>query len=142
MLRNIPAILSPELVATLMKMGHGDEIVLGDANFPGYTNNDTVIRADGHGVPQLLDAILTLMPLDRYNPWQVGLMATVEGDPRPPVWDVYEKIIRSHEGDYTTHFFERFEFYQHTPQASAVVLTGETALYGNIILKKGVIVPE
>ncbi|MDU0968486.1 MAG: RbsD/FucU domain-containing protein [Actinomycetaceae bacterium] len=140
MLKNIPACLSPELVAVLMRMGHGDEIVLGDANFPGDTCNDLVLRADGLDIPQLLDAILTLMPLDRYNDWQIGLMATIEGDPTPEVWATYEQVIRDHEGDYVTHYFERFDFYDQAKQTFAVVVTGETALYGNIILKKGVVV--
>lgn len=139
MLRHIPAVLSPELVKTLMEMGHGDEILLADANFPGYTNNDHVIRADGIGIPELLEAILKLMPLDTYSPWQVGLMETVQGDPRPEVWDTYDSIVSSEMPDYAVKTFERFAFYEHTPSVSAVVLTGETALYGNIILKKGVL---
>lgn len=139
MLRNIPKLLSPELVSELMKMGHGDEILLADANFPGHTLHYNVVRADGLGIPDLLDAILTLMPLDRYNEWQVGLMQTVGDDPRPEVWDKYNEIIQKHEGDYTIKEFERFSFYEHTGETALVVLTGETALYGNIILKKGVI---
>lgn len=139
MLKNIPACLSPELVKALMEMGHGDEILLADANFPGKTNNDTVLRADGLGIPQLLDAILQLMPLDPYSEWQVGLMGQVAGDPRPVVWDEYDRILRDRAGEYAPRIFERFDFYEHTPSCFAVVLTGETALYGNIILKKGVL---
>lgn len=139
MLRGISPLLSPELLAILMEMGHGDEIVLGDANFPGHTMNDTVVRADGLEIPPLLDAIMTLMPLDSYNEWQVGLMETVGDDPTPPVWATYDEIIRRHENNYETHYFERFAFYERAKEAFAVVVTGETALYGNIILKKGVI---
>lgn len=139
MLRNIPAVLSPELVKTLMEMGHGDEILLADANFPGNTNNNHVIRADGIGISTLLEAILTLMPLDTYSKWQIGLMETVQGDPRPEVWEIYDRIVSGFMPKYNIKTFERFEFYAHTPKMSAVVLTGETALYGNIILKKGVL---
>lgn len=141
MLKNIPACLSPDLVHVLMTMGHGDEIVIADGNFPGDTNNDLVVRADGLGVPELLTAILTLLPLDRYSDWQVGLMETVEGDPTPEIWQTYEEIVTAAEGDYETKRFERFAFYEQAKKAFAVVLTSETALYGNIILKKGVVTP-
>ena len=92
MLRNIPANLSPELVRILMEMGHGDEILLADANFPGHHLHPRTVRADGLMIPDLLRSILTLMPLDRYSDYQVALMETVGDDPRPPVWDVYEQI--------------------------------------------------
>lgn len=141
MLKNIPACLSPDLVHVLMTMGHGDEIVIADGNFPGDTNNDLVVRADGLGVPELLTAILTLLPLDRYSDWQVGLMETVEGDPTPEIWQTYEEIVTAAEGDYETKRFERFAFYEQAKKAFVVVLTSETALYGNIILKKGVVTP-
>ncbi len=140
MLRNIPKILSPDLVHVLMRMGHGDEIVLADANFPGEQVNDTVLRADGHGIPPLLEAILELMPLDPYNEWQFALMNTVEGDPTPEIWPTYRELVSASEpGNDTEKGFERFEFYERARQARAVVVTGETALYGNIILKKGVL---
>lgn len=142
MLKNIPICLSPELVHTMMTMGHGDEIVIADGNFPGNTNNDRVVRADGLGVPELLKAILELFPLDRYSDWQIGLMETVDGDPTPPIWAEYKQILHQAEGEYTTKYFERFDFYAQAQRAFAVVLTGETALYGNIILKKGVVTPE
>ena len=139
MLRNIPPMLSPDLVKALMEMGHGDEILLADANFPGHSIHHRVIRADGIGIPELLDAVLTLMPLDPYSSWQVGLMETVPGDPEPEVWKTYNEIIAKHEEQHSVKTFERFDFYRHTPEVAAVVLTGETALYGNIILKKGVL---
>ena len=139
MLRYIPAVLSPDMVKVLMEMGHGDEILLADANFPAYTNNHRVIRADGIGIPELLEAIVKLMPLDTYSPWQVGLMEPVQGDPRPEIWDTYARIISQEMPDYTVNAFERSAFYEHTPRVSAVILTGERALYGNIILKKGVL---
>lgn len=120
-------------------MGHGDELLLADANYPGHSTHHNVLRADGIDIPQLLDAVLELMPIDRYNDWQVGLMQPVAGDPRPVVWDTYDEIIRKHEGDYSTFEFERFAFYEHAAKTALVVVTGETALYGNIILKKGVL---
>lgn len=140
MLRNIPAILSPDLVHALMRMGHGDEIVLADANFPGEAVNDVVLRADGHGVPEVLAAILELMPLDPYNDWQYALMDTVAGDPTPEIWRVYRDIVAEAEPDHHAEKkFERFEFYEAAKRARVVLLTGETALYGNVILKKGVL---
>ena len=142
MLRNIPANLSPELVKILLEMGHGDEILLADANFPGHHLHPTTVRADGLGIPDLLRSILTLMPLDRYSSYQVALMETVGDDPRPPVWDVYEQIWNEAEkdaGPVSVKTIERMAFYDYTPSVYAVVLTGETALYGNLILRKGVL---
>ena len=142
MLRNIPANLSPELVKILLEMGHGDEILLADANFPGHHLHPTTVRADGLGIPDLLRSILTLMPLDRYSSYQVALMETVGDDPRPPVWDVYEQIWNEAEkevGPVSVKTIERMAFYDYTPSVYAVVLTGATALYGNLILKKGVL---
>ncbi|WP_216382386.1 RbsD/FucU family protein [Arcanobacterium phocae] len=140
MLRNIPAVLSPEIVYALMRMGHGDTLVIADANFPGHTMNDHVIRADGLNVPELLDAILQLMPLDPYNSWQVGLMDTVEGDPQPEIWKEYTRILDERNPEYVVKKFERFAFYDESKKASTVIMSGETALYANIILTKGVIV--
>ncbi|AZR00595.1 RbsD/FucU domain-containing protein [Trueperella pyogenes] len=139
MLKGISPKISPSLLNILARMGHGDEIVLGDANFPGEKYNTRVCRADGVGIPELLDGVLALFPLDRYSQWQIGLMQTVGDDPRPPVWETYADVIARHEGSYETRYFERYEFYEQTRGAFAVVITGETALYGNIILKKGVI---
>lgn len=139
MLRHISPLLNPDTVHTLMSMGHGEEIVIADANFPALTLGPKVIRADGVAIPPLLDAILELMPLDSYAPWKVALMQTLPGDSVPPVWETYEKIITAHEGDYCVKHFERFDFYAQAAKACAVILTGETALYGNLILKKGVL---
>ena len=142
MLRNIPANLSPDLVKILLEMGHGDEILLADANFPGHNLHPNTVRADGLGIPDLLTSILTLMPLERYSSYQVALMETVGDDPRPPVWDVYEQIWNEAEkdaGPVSVRTIERMAFYDYTPSVYAVVLTGETALYGNLILKKGVL---
>lgn len=140
MLKKIPKILSPDLVHALMQMGHGDEIVLADANFPGHSLHGRVIRCDGLGIPPLLDAILELLPLDPYADHQAALMSVVPGDPVvPTIWDAYLDIVAGHDASAKTSFEERFAFYERAKSAYAVVMTGEEALYGNIILKKGVI---
>ena len=140
MLKTIPAILSPELLRIMMEMGHGDEIVIGDGNFPAASCAKRLVRLDGHGVPEVLDAILTLFPLDTYADAPVGLMQVVPGDPTVPIiWDEYLNIIERREGDKKVEYIERFEFYERARKAYAIVATGETALYANIILKKGVV---
>lgn len=140
MLKKIPKILSPDLVHALMKMGHGDEIVLADANFPGHSLHANVIRCDGLGIPPLLEAILELLPLDPYAEHQAALMSVVPGDPVvPTIWDTYREIVARHDASATLAFEERFDFYERAKSTYAVVMTGEEALYGNIILKKGVI---
>ncbi|MDD6011726.1 MAG: L-fucose mutarotase [Oscillospiraceae bacterium] len=142
MLKNIPSVLSPELLKVLMEMGHSDEIVLGDGNFPACTmgKDSQVIRADGLGVTELLDAILTLMPLDTYVECPVALMQTVPGDPTPTIWQDYKNVIAKHgEDPERIEMVERFAFYERAKKACAIVATGETAVYANIILKKGVV---
>ncbi|MCL2827909.1 MAG: fucose isomerase [Oscillospiraceae bacterium] len=142
MLKGIPSILSPELLKILMEMGHGDELVIGDGNFPGASMAQRLIRCDGHDVPRLLDAILGLFPLDRFVAQPVALMEVVvgSGDATPPIWATYKKIIQTHEPvNNGIEYVERFEFYERTKKAYAVVATGESALYANVILKKGVI---
>lgn len=143
MLKNVPSILSPALLKVLMEMGHGDEIVLGDGNFPAESmgKNAVVIRADGHSVPELLDAILTMMPLDQYAEKPAALMEVVPGDPVVPViWDEYRAILKKHgENPEAVEMMERFAFYERAKKVYAIVATGETAIYANILLKKGVI---
>lgn len=143
MLKGIPALLSPELLKILCEMGHGDEIVIGDANFPGSSLCDRVVRMDGHGVPEILDAILTLMPLDQYVDHPAGLMQVVPGDQtQTPIWDTYRQILAKHEarGANCLEEIERFAFYDRVKAKSyAVIMSGEKATYANIILKKGVI---
>ena len=139
MLKHIPATLSPALVKALMEMGHGDEVVLADANFPGHGLGVPVLRADGVGVPALLDAVCTLLPLDHYAEHQYRLMATVRDDPTPEIWAEYHRIIAGHDPEAGFAEVERFDFYEQAKAAALVVITGETALYGNIILKKGVV---
>jgi len=140
MLKNVPSVLSPELLKIMMEMGHGDEIVIGDGNFPAASNAQRLVRLDGHGVCEILDAMLQFLPLDTYVEAPVGLMAVTPGDPVVPViWDDYRKIIKEREGDHKIEMVERFEFYERAKKAYAIVATGETALYANIILKKGVV---
>ena len=141
MLKNIPKILSPEMVKTLMEMGHGDEIVIADGNFPAEAIGKRVVRCDGHGVPELLDAIMQLFPLDTYTEKPVMLMEVVPGDPVvPTIWDEYKDIINKYEPENCKiEMIERFAFYERAKTAYAVVATGEEAIYANIILKKGVV---
>ena len=142
MLKGIPSILSPELLKILMEMGHGDTIVLGDGNFPAASiaKNSQLVRLDGHGVPEVLDAILQLFPLDPYVEAPVSLMEVVPGDPvETPIWDEYARIVEKHEPATKIGHIERFQFYEVAKKAYAVVATGETALYANIILQKGVV---
>jgi L-fucose mutarotase len=143
MLKNIPPILSPELLKVLMEMGHGDELVLADGNFPASSCAQRLLRSDGHNVPELLDAILRFFPLDPYVEQPVGLMAVVPGDPtQPTILDEYKRIVQQHEPKVADfEFIERFAFYERAKHAYAIVATSERALYANIILKKGVI-PE
>jgi L-fucose mutarotase len=140
MLIGISPLLSPELLNVLYRMGHGDEIVLADAHFPGETCNDRVIRADGLGVAELLDAILPLFALDEYVDDPVAMMAPVPGDELDPtVEERYRDAIDRHWPDTPdVARVERFAFYERAKQSFAVVMTGETAKYGNVILKKGV----
>ncbi|MGB0417041.1 MAG: L-fucose mutarotase [Coraliomargarita sp.] len=140
MLKGISPLISPELLATLAAMGHGDEIVLADAHFPGDSFNDTVIRADGLKIDALLDAILPLLELDEYVESPLFMMAAVEGDTLDPsVEAAYKVSIDKHlPVAPSIKRVERFAFYDQAEGAFAVVMTGETAKYGNIILKKGV----
>lgn len=141
MLKGIPNILSPQLFKTLMEMGHGDEIVLADGNFPANSLAQRIIRADGHQIPPLLDAMLKFFPLDTYVEKPVMLMQTVSSEEaQPEVWETYQKIITTyHKEDDQIDWLERHAFYERAKQAYAIVATSETALYGNIILKKGVV---
>jgi L-fucose mutarotase len=140
MLVGISPLLSPELLAVLYRMGHGDEIVLADAHYPGESCNPRVIRADGLRVAELLDAILPLFALDGYVDQPVIMMAPVPGDDLDPAVETsYRAAIDRHWPETPPIArIERFAFYERSREAFAVVMTGETAKYGNIILKKGV----
>jgi len=141
MLIGISPVIGPDLLDALFRMGHGDEIVLADAFFPGDSMNSRVIRADGNKIPALLDGILALMNLDSYVPHPVAMMAPVPGD---SLDETVEKsfrdvIDRRWPGTPAIERIERFAFYERAKMAFAVLMTGETVKYGNIILKKGVV---
>ncbi|MCP4752493.1 MAG: L-fucose mutarotase [Proteobacteria bacterium] len=140
MLKGISPLISPELLEVLARMGHGDEIVLADAHFPGESVNSRVLRADGLRIPDLLAAILPLFELDSYVDHPLAMMAAVPGDRLDPkVEEAYSKSVRISNPDVPPiDRVERFAFYERAKSAFAVVMTGETAKYGNIILKKGV----
>ncbi|OCT12598.1 fucose isomerase [Paenibacillus pectinilyticus] len=144
MLIGIPRVISPELLKILMEMGHGDEIVLADANFPAASIANRLVRCDGHPIPDLLEAILPLFPLDRYVERPAALMDVLPGDPvETPIWERYQQLIQKHSGIAEPFdMVERFAFYERASKAYAVVATGESALYANVILKKGVIPHE
>ena len=143
MLKGVPAILSPQLLKVLCEMGHGDEIVIADGNFPAESmgKDAVVIRADGHGVPEILDAVLKMIPLDQYVERPAALMEVVPGDPCVPViWEQYRALLEDNgEDPARIEMMERFAFYERAKKAYAIVATGETAVYANILLKKGVV---
>ena len=146
MLKGIPKILSPELLKVLCEMGHSDRICLGDGNFPAQTmgKNAVVIRADGHGVPELLDAILQVFPLDTYVEQPVKLMQLMDRDVgkiETPIWDEYKKIVAKYDsrGEKAVGNVERFAFYEEAKTCYCIVATGESAVYANVILQKGVV---
>lgn len=147
MLKNVPNILSPELLKILAEMGHGDCICIGDGNFPGASiaraQGAAYLRADGHGVPVLLDAVLEMIPLDLNVETPVMLMDTMECDKHLDIviWREFEKIVEAHDrrGTAAIGKYERSEFYEQAKKSYCVVQSGESAIYGNIILRKGII---
>ena len=143
MLKGIPHILSPDLLHALQAMGHGDEITIVDGNYPGTSAGPRLIRADGHSGTELLEAILTVMPLDDFVPDPAIVMQVVgDAGQKPPVVTEYEKIVARFEPAVKLNSLERFAFYKRANAGYAMVQTGEQRLYGNIILKKGVIRPN
>jgi len=140
MLKGVPSIISPDLMKVLMDMGHGDELVLADGNFPGATMARRLVRADGLAIPPLLEAVLKFFPLDQYVDRPAILMQVVPGDPtKPTIWEEYRKILKADKKFTEFEQIERNAFYQRAKNAFAVVATGEAALYANVILKKGVV---
>ena len=147
MMKNIPPILSPELLKVLCEMGHGDRICIGDGNFPGASmakpNNCVLVRADGHGVPELLDAILQVIPLDEYVEHPALIMQVADKDKglEVPIWDTYKQIVAKHDSRGAAAFgsVERFAFYEEARNTYCILQSGETAIYANIILQKGVV---
>ena len=145
MLKGIPKILSPELLKVLCEMGHSDRLVISDGNFPAESmgKDAIVIRCDGHGVPELLDAILEVFPLDTYVEHPVNLMEVMPGDTvETPIWDTYKEIVAKHDarGAEAIGQIERFAFSDAAKKVYAIIATGESALYANIMLQKGVVV--
>lgn len=147
MLKGIPVILSPELLKVLCEMGHSDKIVIADGNFPveSMGKNAKVIRMDGHNVPEILDAILQLFPLDTYVEKPVSLMEVMKGDTvQTPIWDIYYQTVSKYDnrGNNAVGTIERFDFYEESKKAYAIIATSESALYANIMLQKGVVTKQ
>ena len=144
MLKGIPKILSPELLKVLCEMGHSDRLVIADGNFPAQTmgKNGIVIRMDGHGACELLEAILEVFPLDTYVEHPVNLMEVMPGDNvETPIWDTYKEIVKKYDGrgEAAVGNIERFAFYEEAKTSYAIIATGESALYANVMLQKGVV---
>ena len=140
MLKNIPPILSPMLLKTLCEMGHSDRLVIADGNFPSESmgKDAIVIRCDGHGVPELLDAILTVFPLDTYVEKPVNLMQVVKGDNvETPIWDTYNQIVSKHDqrGTDAIGTIERFAFYEQSKSCYCIIANCEKSLYANVMLQ-------
>ncbi|PNR99201.1 fucose isomerase [Petrotoga mexicana DSM 14811] len=138
MLKNIPKIISPELMKVLLEMGHGDEILLADGNYPSHSTGVKVVRLDGHGIPEILTAILKYLPLDTFVEENVLLMDNNLSS-KPEIWKSYEEILYDSNEDFRIKVLERFKFYERARNVYAIVATSESALYANIILKKGVV---
>jgi L-fucose mutarotase len=143
MLKGIHPLLGPDLLHALRSMGHGDDIVIVDANFPASFLGPRVVRADGVDAVAMAEAILTHMPLDTFVPEAAWRMEVV-GDPGavPEVCATFQEIVHRHAGDFTIHSVERFAFYEMARKAACIVATTEARLYGNLILKMGVVHPH
>ncbi len=143
MLKNIPPLLGPDLLGILRAMGHGDEIAIVDANYPADSAGPVLVRLDGIAATDVLDAVLTVMPLDDFVDQAAICMQVVGNEAkREPVMDAFEAIIKQHEPAMGLSSLERFAFYDRVKTGYAIVQTGESRLYGNIILKKGIIRPK
>lgn len=139
MLKGIPPIISPQLMKALLEMGHGDEILLADGNYPCHSSGIQVVRLDGHGIPEILDAVLMFLPLDTFVESNVILMDNGLNE-KPKIWGKYEYILKKSEEDYRIERMERFKFYERAKNVFCVIASSETELYANIILKKGVVI--
>lgn len=142
MLKGISKIVSPELIKVLCEMGHGDEIVIADGNFPSESLGRRVIRADGIGGAAMLDAVLSLIPLDTYSDPNFILMELMDCDKGridPVIWQTYQEIAGKQDKNLKVGYIDRFEFYRRAQNAYAVIATGEEAVYANILIKKGVV---
>lgn len=145
MLKGISPVLSPDLLKALCEMGHSDRLVISDGNFPAQSigRNGLVIRMDGHGVPEILAAVLSVFPLDTYVDKPVTLMEKVPGDEvETPVWDQFAKIVEEQDsrGADAIGHIERFQFYEEAKTAYLIIATSEKALYANVMLQKGVVI--
>lgn len=141
MLKNIPKIISPELMKVMMEMGHSDVLIIADANYPAAAHAKRLIRLEGVEVPKLLEAILPFFPLDNFIEHPVRLMENLPTEPVPEIWDVYDAILRKHDTDRAFGEFkliDRLPFYEESEKAYLIVQTGTTARYANIVLQKGV----
>ncbi|MBU8907678.1 RbsD/FucU family protein [Desertibacillus haloalkaliphilus] len=140
MLKGIPELISPEMIKVLMEMGHGDQLVIADGNFPSYRCGERIVRCDGVSIAKLLDAILRLFPLDAKVHKPVSLMKVNEHEPQPEVWQLYQDIIANHhEKAYEINYIDRFDFYKKAKDAYAIIATTDTSYKGNILIEKGVI---
>lgn len=141
MLKHIPAIITPELMKIMMEMGHGDELLICDGNYPKLGCPERCVRMDGHGIPEILDAILQFFPLDSYVEHPAVLMAVLPGDDyKPEIWDAYRRIAAQYESEGLREVaVQKTEFYPRGAKCYACIATGEGALYANLILKKGVV---
>lgn len=149
MLKGIPSILSPELLKVLCEMEHSDRLVIADGNFPAESmgKDAVVIRMDGHGVPEILDAVLQVFPLDTYTDKPVNLMELMPqdvGKVNAAIWDTYKEIVSRYDfrGADAVGNIERFAFYEEAKKVYCIIATGETAIYANVMLQKGVVVNE
>lgn len=141
MLKKIPKILPPELVKNMMEMGHSDFLIIADANFPGTAHAKRIIRMDGIMIPELLDAIMQLYPLDGFVNDPVRLMKNLPSEPVPEIWSIYQKIILKYDNENAFkefQHFDRLEFYKKAEEAYVIIQTGDESRYGNIMLQKGV----
>lgn len=140
MLKGIPEIISPDLMKILMEMGHTDEIILADRNFPAVSCAKRLVRCDGHTIPELLLAIMPFFPLDQRVEKPAAVMETLPHEPVPEIWQEYRKILVLHEVNFGEfERIERYTFYERTKLAFAVVATSDRSFKGNLLLKKGVV---
>jgi L-fucose mutarotase len=138
MLKNIPSIISPDLMKILLEMGHGDEILIADGNYPCHSSGTKVVRSDGHGIPNILEAIIKYFPLDTFAEDNVILMDNGLNI-KPSIWKDYEVILKNSKENYKIKTVERFDFYERAKNVYCIIATSEKSLYANIILKKGVV---
>lgn len=143
MLKGVPTTISPELMQVMMSMGHGDEIVIADGNFPADSHAERLVRCDGLGGLPVIEGILKFLPVDTFVDDVAVVMQPVDPNtPEPPIWEGFRRALeRAENRKVPLTPIDRFEFYDRAREAYAIVATSETALYANLILKKGVVAP-